>query len=141
MWRIAVICALLLVATAAMADSLQWEAGGVDENHAAADGFKIHYGAASGSYTNTVDVGNVLTWPLPDAWPAGTYYFAASAYNADGESEYSNEAVWIKADAPTSIQPASGGAWSLMFMDDNEIKDENGLGIFDEISRGIQHEN
>ncbi len=67
-------------------------------------GYKIHYGSASGQYTETVDVGNVTEWPIPDEWPRDrSYYFAATAYaeciDAQGqtytcESGYSNEAIY-----------------------------------------------
>lgn len=54
-------------------------------------GYRIHYGPASGNYTNSVDVGTSLTNKL--TLPAGVrYYFAALAYTPSGEvSEFSNE--------------------------------------------------
>ncbi len=56
-------------------------------------GYKIHYGAASGTYSDTIDVGNVTTYTISNMGP-GTYYAAVTAYNAAGaESEHSNEAV------------------------------------------------
>lgn len=55
-------------------------------------GYKIHYGTASGSYTNSVDVGNVTTCTIPNLTAGQTYYFAATAYDTSGsESGYSNQ--------------------------------------------------
>jgi len=64
-------------------------------------GYKIHYGTASGDYTETIDVGK----PEPvdgriQAQVSGliegtTYYFVATAYDSAGvESDYSEEVVW-----------------------------------------------
>jgi hypothetical protein len=58
-------------------------------------GYKIHYGAASGSYTNVVNVGNQTTYTLTGLTAGVTYYIAATAYNTSGlESTYSNEVVF-----------------------------------------------
>ncbi len=55
-------------------------------------GYKIHYGTASGHYTATFTIGNVTQYAF--ALPAGTYYFAVSAYDTLGsESSFSNEAA------------------------------------------------
>lgn len=54
-------------------------------------GYKVYYGTASGSYSSSVNVGNVTSYSL--SLPDGlTYYFAVTAYNSSGaESGYSNE--------------------------------------------------
>jgi hypothetical protein len=55
-------------------------------------GYKIHYGAASGSYSATLDVGNVIAATIPNLSEGATYYFSATAYNtAAVSSGYSNE--------------------------------------------------
>ena len=55
-------------------------------------GYKIHYGASSGSYTKSVDVGNVTTATISNLSEGATYYFASSAYNTAAlSSAYSNE--------------------------------------------------
>jgi hypothetical protein len=55
-------------------------------------GYKVHYGNASGSYTTTVDVGNVTSATIPNLSEGITYYFSASAYNTTAVSSgYSNE--------------------------------------------------
>ena len=56
-------------------------------------GYKIHYGTSSSDYTQTVAVDNAgLTRFVVDNLPSGTYYFAITAYNAQGlESPLSGE--------------------------------------------------
>lgn len=64
--------------------TLAWDAS------SGATGYKIYYGTAPHTYSTILDVGNVLTYPVPNLGP-GTYYFAVTAYNAQGESSFSNE--------------------------------------------------
>ena len=55
-------------------------------------GYKVYAGTASGSYSTTVDVGNVTTFKLINLLQGHTYYFAITAYDTAGnESGYSNE--------------------------------------------------
>jgi hypothetical protein len=56
-------------------------------------GYKIHYGTASQQYTQVVEVSNPsLSRYVMDSLPSGTYYFAITAYNAQGiESTLSGE--------------------------------------------------
>jgi Fibronectin type III domain len=56
-------------------------------------GYKIHYGTSSSDYTATVAVDNAgLTRYVIDNLKSGTYYFAITAYNAQGlESPLSGE--------------------------------------------------
>jgi len=55
-------------------------------------GYKIYYGASSGTYTANVDVGNVTTYTVTGLTPGVTYYFVATAHdNFGNESGYSNE--------------------------------------------------
>jgi hypothetical protein len=56
-------------------------------------GYKVHYGTTSGDYTQTVAVNNAgLTRYVLDNLKSGTYYFAITAYNAQGtESTLSGE--------------------------------------------------
>ncbi len=46
-------------------------------------GFNIYYGKSSLEYGNWIDVGNVRIYTLQNL-PAGTYYFAISAYDSEG---------------------------------------------------------
>jgi hypothetical protein len=56
-------------------------------------GYKIHYGTQSQNYTGSISVDNpTVTTYLVDSLPAGTYYFAVTAYNSVGaESSLSDE--------------------------------------------------
>ena len=56
-------------------------------------GYKIHYGTASEDYTQVVSISNPsLSRYVIDSLPSGTYYFAITAYNAQGiESPLSGE--------------------------------------------------
>ncbi len=58
-----------------------------------AAGYKIKYGNGngSGSYTQTLEVGNVLSQVIPDLVGNLPYYFVVTAYNRNGESASSNE--------------------------------------------------
>ncbi len=57
-------------------------------------GYKLYYGTSSGSYTISVDVGNVESSLVMGLTSGTTYYFAVTAYNQIGnESGYSNEFV------------------------------------------------
>lgn len=54
-------------------------------------GFKVYYGTASGTYTNTVTIGKATSYSVNNLAP-GTYYFTVTAYDTTGlESGYSNE--------------------------------------------------
>jgi hypothetical protein len=56
-------------------------------------GYKIHYGTASQDYTQVVSLANPsLSRYVMDSLSSGTYYFAITAYNAQGiESPLSGE--------------------------------------------------
>jgi hypothetical protein len=56
-------------------------------------GYKVHYGAASKSYSDVIQVANSgLTTYVVQNLPAGTYYFAVTSYNVTGaESSLSGE--------------------------------------------------
>jgi hypothetical protein len=56
-------------------------------------GYKIYYGVATGTYTNSVDAGSTNSATVASLPTGSTYYFAATAYNSLGvESTYSTEA-------------------------------------------------
>jgi hypothetical protein len=56
-------------------------------------GYKVHYGSASKSYSEVIQVANAgLTTYVVQNLPAGLYYFAVTAYNGSGlESALSGE--------------------------------------------------
>jgi hypothetical protein len=56
-------------------------------------GYNIHYGTASGDYTQTISVSNagIATYVVDDLTP-GTYYFSVGAVNSEGtESPLSSQ--------------------------------------------------
>jgi Fibronectin type III domain len=76
--------------------TLSWDAPTENaDGSALADlkGYKVHYGVASKDYSDTIEVANPgLTTYVVQNLPAGTYYFAISAYNSTGtESSLSGE--------------------------------------------------
>ncbi len=57
-------------------------------------GYKVYYGGATGTYTNSAAVGNVTNATFTGLVNGTTYYFAASAIDGSGfESDFSNETV------------------------------------------------
>jgi hypothetical protein len=55
-------------------------------------GYKVYYGAVSGNYSTSINVGNVTTYQISNLTDGLTYYFATTAYDTSGnESVYSNE--------------------------------------------------
>jgi hypothetical protein len=74
--------------------TLSWNAPSTNEDGTPLTdlaGYKIYYGNTSGTYTKSLDVGNVTTYTI-SSLQTGTYYFVATAYNtAKFESAYSNE--------------------------------------------------
>ncbi len=57
-------------------------------------GYKIYYGNTSGSYSNVIDVGNVIEFQINNL-SAGSYFFTVTAYdNANNESDYSVEVAF-----------------------------------------------
>jgi hypothetical protein len=73
-------------------------------------GYFINYGAASGDYTNSIAVGNVTTTIVPGLVGGVTYYFAVSAFDADGlESALSNEITYAPGIPTISFQVSATG--------------------------------
>lgn len=62
-------------------------------------GYKVHYGASSKTYTETVDLSNagLTTYVVPDL-TAGTYYFAVTAYNSVGQESLLSPEVSTQVD-------------------------------------------
>ncbi len=68
--------------------SLAWDAS----SGTGVAGYLVHYGSASGVYTNSVDVGNQLTASISGLQDSATYFFTVSARDAGGlESALSTE--------------------------------------------------
>jgi hypothetical protein len=75
-------------------------------------GYKIHYGTTSAQYDHAVDMGNpppvngVVLGTVSGLVDGTTYYFAATAYDADGfESAFSQEVVWTAPSDPVLPPP------------------------------------
>ena len=72
--------------------TLSWEAPTQNADGSALQdlkGYKIHYGSASTDYSESVEVANPgLTTYVVQNLPAGTYYFAVTAYNSAGQESF-----------------------------------------------------
>jgi hypothetical protein len=70
--------------------SLAWDAS----TSASVTGYFVYYGQAPRNYSSKVDTGYQTTFVVPNLTTGQTYYFVATAYDADGvESAYSNEVI------------------------------------------------
>lgn len=86
---------------------------------ASVTGYKIHYGTASGNYPKVQQVGNVTTTTISGLQEGSVYYFAATAYAADGlESDFSNE---VRYDVPAVLpnQPPTINAVADLSINEN----------------------
>ena len=68
-------------------------------------GYKLYYGGSSGTYTNTLTIGNSTNATVSNLVSGATYYFAATAVDTNGlESAYSNEVGYTNVvSAPPAI--------------------------------------
>ena len=69
--------------------TLQWDANAETD----LVGYKVFWGTASRTYGAPVTLGKVTTYKVEGLTTPGVYYFAVTAFNAAGESGYSNEVV------------------------------------------------
>lgn len=99
----------LVASTAHAVDvSLAWDASA----SSGVAGYRVYYGTAPGVYTGTVDAGPALSVTVAGLANGATYYFAAKAYNANTESEYSNEVA-----LSTPADPSDQGPVTIQFAD------------------------
>ena len=80
-----VLIAIALIAAAsssafAQTSTVSWDRNG----DGVTAGYMLSYGTQSGSYSTTVDVGNVVSYPVTLV-PGNTYYLSVRAYNASRE--------------------------------------------------------
>jgi hypothetical protein len=101
MKRLLSFCFLLLFSAQTFAGSvsLVWDANSEPE----LAGYRLYYGTSTRLYTSQIDVGKVTTYTVTGL-PAGTYYFAVTAYSADAESALSNE---VFATVESSLEPVT----------------------------------
>jgi hypothetical protein len=82
------LCALPLSAAYAASVGLAWD----PNTEPGISGYKIYWGPSSGNYTASKDVGNNTSGTITGLEEGKTYYFAATAYNGDGnESGFSSQ--------------------------------------------------
>jgi hypothetical protein len=83
---------LVLILAPGMAQALMPVTVAWDENNPVPAGYILYWGTSSGTYTNSHDVGSATQYIVLDLQEGVTYYFAAKAYDGDGnESGYSTE--------------------------------------------------
>src|ERR1051325_10824346 len=104
-------CSALLIVVLILINSLSVFAGSVTLSWAPSSdpnvvGYKIYYGAVSGTYTNVIDTGSSTTVTINGLVNGVTYYFAATAYNILGlESDFSNETSYTVPIPPVNQPP------------------------------------
>ncbi len=106
MWT--VILFLSIAAAQAGQVTLAWNAS------SGATGYQVHYGTASGSYTNNANAGNTTTYTVANLADGKTYYFAVKAYDGAGnQSGFSNEvSTTLAAVAPAPVANFSANTTS-----------------------------
>lgn len=85
-----------------------------------ATGYKVYWGVQSRVYPNSKDVGNQTTATVDHLINTFTYYFAVTAYNEAGESDYSSEVSIRIPDLPAPTVPQMLGpdfSWSYVGSD------------------------
>lgn len=111
-----IIILVLFLSTSVSAEdrTISWEYAPDMDN---VDGFKIYMSTTSGEYTEEDVLAEIEYTPGEGEYStnktiqgeegtATTYYFVATAYNAEAESEYSNEVSTEILGAPTNIKCA-----------------------------------
>lgn len=78
-------------------------------------GYRLYYGAASHTYTNTVEVGNNTSVTVSNLAVGATYFFAVTAYDIIGlESAFSQEISYtVPASSRLSVSPLGDGQMLL----------------------------
>ena len=101
---VAVVALMQLSAIASQTATLTWNPS-TDTNVA---GYKIYYGVASLTYTNSIAVGNVTNTIIGGLADGTTYFFAATTYDASGaESALSNEASYQTGGTNANVVPTN----------------------------------
>jgi hypothetical protein len=91
--------------------TLEWDAS----SEADVVGYKLHYGTSSRNYDTIMDVGNYTSVTIGNLDGNQNYFFAVTAYDADGnESVYSDELFYI----PDTDDDGMADAWELLYFGD-----------------------
>jgi len=94
-----VFCSVCAASTFVWASTLVWDAN----EDGVTVGYRVYSGTASRSYSNAVDVGCATNFALT-AFERGVWFFAVTAYSADGlESDFSDEVSWTNAPAVVTV--------------------------------------
>src|SRR3989338_2316522 len=116
-----------------------------------AAGYKVKYGTTGGTYTTTIDVGNVTSYPAAGLTNGKTYYFVVTAYNSAGTGANSNEKSAVPTiqpfattfEAETMPTKTTGGAttggwniWSSGYIEDTITYPRSGTYEFEVVARG-----
>jgi hypothetical protein len=92
-------------------------------------GYKLYYGTASGNYSQSIDAGNTTQITITGIQAGVTYYFAATAYNAQaGESGFSKEVSYTVSALDTDGDGVIDGEDAFP-LDPNESVDTDGDGV------------
>ena len=82
-------------------------------------GYRLYYGAGSGNYTQSIDVGNVTQTTISNLTAGNTYYAAVTAYTTSAlESVKSNEVSFVASGSTSSpltvslTSPTSGASYT-----------------------------
>jgi hypothetical protein len=68
-------------------------------------GYNVHYGGASGNYTNTLSASNTTNITVSGLVEGATYYFAATMYNNSGiQSPFSSQVSYTVSTASPEVQ-------------------------------------
>jgi len=99
-------------------------------------GYRVHYGSSSGVYESSVEVGMQTTCVVGSLEEARTYYFAATAYDIEGnESDYSEELAHMIAPVDSDGDGISDNGEVNIYGTDpeDEDTDEDGMNDGDEL--------
>jgi hypothetical protein len=69
----------------------------------------IHYGTASGTYSQGIDVGNTTSYTVSNLIDGQTYYFSVASYNAAGDESVDSNEVTMLATAINTTDDSGGG--------------------------------
>jgi len=117
------------------------------------DGYKIHYGTASGSYDSVVDIGNPapidgrIQGTVPGLTEGTTYFFAATAYDTANnlESDFSAEITWTATSGTGSNNPPIAQSTTVSTSEDHAVSgdlaanNDSGLPITYILQQDVSH--